>query len=582
MKQEKETPLNPFEYDAATNLPKGLLLDYYIEDFNYSRFLQSSRNVFLIGERGSGKTMTLLYNSWPVQLQKAKRDGEETLPLKYIGVYVPCNTPLTHKKEYQLLGDFLAAVISEHFLVLSFAYAIAETLKEIPLPVDEEEDRSIRSELEFIFGEELPSTSDPESAFASVTRFLQRELVRTQQTINKRSFDHEELNTFSFASVILPILNTAKRLPLLRKSHFSLMVDDAHVLNEHQMRSLNSYIAYRDHSVFSFKVAAAKIDQRKLTTSAGGSILEGHDYFRVDMEQVFQNEFSDFGRLASSIIQRRLARSAIGGSPEEFFPISEEMKRGLEESEARIREEGVKRYGGEGKSVSDYVYKYRRVHYFRSRSSKANRPPYSGFGTLVYLSTGVIRNLLEPCYWMYDRLLSLQSAKESDLQVIPPHVQAEVILDRSRRLWDRLREGLDYEIEGCSRDDAERAYRLLDSLAVLFRERLLKHASEPAANSFTISGRLGEQEWEDLRRVLDVLRKAQYLYARSGAAKDKGKRELYYVPNRMLWPERGLDPYGQHARVSIGANELWLAATEGKAIPMKKTDDDQQARLWNG
>ena len=84
------------------------------------------------------------------------------------------------------------------------------------------------------------------------------------------------------------------------------MIDDAHDLNEHQIRLVNSWIAYRDHSLFSIKVATVKVDRPPLITSTGGSILEGHDYTVVDMEKAAQNEQSDFGRLADRIVARRL------------------------------------------------------------------------------------------------------------------------------------------------------------------------------------------------------------------------------------------------------------------------------------
>ena len=86
----------------------------------------------MVGERGSGKTMALLFNSWRIQKLLAEKREEEP-SLATIGVYIPCNTPLIHKAEYQLLDNkFLESVLSEHFLVLSIAQALTETLAEIP------------------------------------------------------------------------------------------------------------------------------------------------------------------------------------------------------------------------------------------------------------------------------------------------------------------------------------------------------------------------------------------------------------------------------------------------------------------
>ena len=149
---------NPFEYEAANNLTDEMIVDYYIDDFNYSRFIQSKRNIFLVGERGSGKTMALLYNSWRLQKLLAEKK-KESPSLSKIGVYIPCNTPLTHKTEYQLLENFLASVLSEHFLVLSIAYGLADTLSEIPDVLEGADEQWLRDEVSFVLGADLPQES---------------------------------------------------------------------------------------------------------------------------------------------------------------------------------------------------------------------------------------------------------------------------------------------------------------------------------------------------------------------------------------------------------------------------------------
>ena len=572
---------NPFEYAGANDLPEDMILDYYIEDFNYSRFIQSKRNLLLVGERGCGKSMTLRYNSWPLQRLKAEREKRDP-SLSMIGVYIPCNTPLIHKRESQLLDDFLASVLSEHHLVLSLVYHIAQTLASIPDVMKGADQEQLRSRIEFIFGTELRHNVQ---FFQAIMDFVDKENLRTQRTVNDRkspSVEYED--TFSFSSTVMPILGCTRAIPKLQGSHLMLLIDDAHDLNTHQIRALNSWIAYRDHSLFSFKTAIASLSEGSLLTASGGAILEGHDYTRLDMVRPFHNEASDFGNLAEQIMKRRLKKFDIPRSPEEFFPNSPQQQKDLEAAEKVVRGEAEKRYGSDSRRIADYVYKYKRAYYFRNRPSQANRPEYSGFDTLTFLSTGVIRNLLSPCYWMYDKMISRQSGMNTDppsISEIPPSIQSEVIIERSRELWDRLREGLDKSIEGCSREDARRCYQLLDNLAIHFRERLLHHKSEPRANSFTISGQTPAL-MNDLSPLFNILKEAQLLYIRSGTAKDEGKRELYYVPNRMLWPERGLDPHGQHARVSLSAVGLWNAAAKNEPIRSQHSQEDQsQPRLFN-
>jgi hypothetical protein len=564
---------NPFEYLGANDLPEDMILDYYIEDFNYSRLIQTRRNILLVGDRGSGKSMTLLYNSWPLQRRKAERE-QVPATVDLIGIYVPCNTPLTHKREYQLLPDLAASAISEHYLVLSLVYHVAKTLSAIPDVTAGADEDALRAKIEYIFDAELPKAV---SFFDAIMLFVERENIKTQKTINdRRSPDVWYDATFTFSSMVVPVLNCIRQLPALSGSHFMFLIDDAHDLNTSQIRFLNSWMAFRDHSVFSFKVAIASVLKSSLKTASGGSILEGHDFTRLDMIQPYHNETSNFGRLAHRLIEKRLTRFGINVSPEEFFPSSPQLIADLQDAEEAVRREAEAKYGNDSRKVSDYVYKYKRAYYFRSRSPRANRPEYSGFDTLVFISTGVIRNLLYPCYWMYDKVVSLAGESfqgVSSVARIPAAVQTELVMERSRQLWDTVRNELDQTIEGCSREDAVKCYRLLDNLAILFRERLLHHKSEPRAVSFTVSGQ-SETVMPELLRLFEILREAQLLYVRSGSAKDKGKIETYYVPNRMLWPERGLDPHGQHARVSLSAKDLMAAALNNQPLQYRQDEED--------
>lgn len=568
---------NPFEYEAANNLTDEMIVDYYIDDFNYSRFIQSKRNIFLVGDRGSGKTMALLFNQWRIQNRLALRDGDCS-PMSMIGVYVPCNTPLTHKVEYQLLAnEFLGSVISEHFLVLSMVHYLSATLADIRGLLDGANENDLRNQIGFLFEHSFPESTDP---FDMLMQYVGRELRRTQRAMNTgRDTVYED--AFSFASTFVPLVGLCVRhIPRLTNSHFLLLLDDAHSLNQHQRRLLNSWIAYRDHSRFSFKVAVAKVGPQEKLTASGGSILEGHDYTSIELAAPLHNSGSSYYKLAKMIVERRLQNVSISQSAEEFFPVSQSMMKDLETSERAVREEATSRYGNGDdtrRAVRDHVYKYKRVHYFRSRSAKANLPPYSGFDTLVYLSTGVIRNLLEACYWMFERVASESGPSGSEAVRVSPAIQTDIILDRSRKKWDWLSTRMSSDIEGCSTEDGERALSLLDALATHFRERLLRHQSEPSALSFTISGR-SQLQPDELEHLLGILREAQLLYARSGVAKDDGKIETYYVPNKILWPVRGLDPRGQHARVSIPATVLWRAAMSGK---IEYTTDEGQGELWD-
>jgi hypothetical protein len=557
---------NPFYYEGATDLAEVDLLDYYCEDFSYSRFVLSRRNVFLAGERGTGKTMVLRYYSLPVQQLKAAREKKRP-DMDVVGIYVPCMTPLISKREQGFMAQFPASVVLEHLFVLDMIRALADSLLHGPDLLK----GASRGPLEDAASAVFPRKEGWSGHYLeSIRDMATNESIRAQKVLNSTDAWTAYEDALSFSTGVLPLLYALRGVPALAQTHFTFLIDDAHSLQPSQRATLNSWVSFRDHSLFSFKIAIARSDWGSFETASGGAILEGHDYITVEMEQPYQNKFSEFGKLAREIVERRLERLGLGHlDPEHFFPVNDAMRADLDECRSRAADEArLVRGLTTKKQVNDYVYKHARAMYFRERSSKANRPPYSGFETLVHLSTGVIRYLLEPCYRMYEAATAEQARKGGTPPVvsfISPSIQTDVIMELSRRWWNRLRDGLDNTIAGCSGDDARQLYRLFDQLAVLFWKRMKMEISEPRATTFSISED-DPADCEKLKTLLAIARKAQFLYAYSSVAKSQGRREYYYVPNRLLWPDRGLDPIGQNARVSLRASELVAAAQHARAL----------------
>lgn len=550
---------NPFDFDGAKNLPDRLLIDWFIDDHNYSRFLKSSRNVLLLGHRGCGKSMTLLYYSLALELKKLDTPLQQK-DLSHFGIYISCSTPLARRVDHDFFeDDKFSKAISEHYFVLSIAVAIAEHCEHIVEVLDEDSLCDLKEDLFYVFDEELPADH---TIFKCIKRTLNKELRSTQEQF--LSFENRSDFTFArtFYTLIVPFLGALRNTSVLKESHFSLMIDDAQDLNEEQRLLLNSWLSYRDHSVFSFKVALATVVDFDRKTSTGGSIIEGHDYITINLEQPFQNENSQFGMLARNIIEKRLRNIGLEVSPDEFFEESPEFKKEIES----CRQEVIESYTADHptadkKQINDYAYKQARALYFRRRSPKANRPVYSGLDTLIHLSSGVVRNLLLPCYWMYDDAVS--KAGGEVVTKIAPGIQLDVIMRESEKLWSRVRDGLDRELDDCTKEQAKQIFNLVSALGDYFRDRLFNHLSEPRIITFTISDRTPDSD-EQLMPILALMRKAQIMYRRSGTAKDAGRQEDYYTLNRLFWPARGLDPHGQHGRASIRATALITSMNTGK------------------
>lgn len=206
---------NPFEYDAAPNLNPELLVDWFIEDHNFSRFIQSSRNVLINGERGSGKSMALIYNSIRYQKIRERRKGER-FPSDHAGIYVPCNTALTHKQEYRLLPEIEQAILSEHYLAYSIGSAIAKELQYIAEDFTDEDNQLLVDEFAYLTG--VPA-SDGQKPFKLLQHAVREKLLKDQESISRGITVNLSFTTGSFYSLILPILEAMKSTDLLRNTH---------------------------------------------------------------------------------------------------------------------------------------------------------------------------------------------------------------------------------------------------------------------------------------------------------------------------------------------------------------------------
>ncbi len=575
---------NPFEFEAAIRFTPDEMVDYFIDDHNFARFIDSQRNVFLLGDRGTGKTMMLRYYSLPIQACKHRRDTpnkDMSEMLKTIGIYVPCRNTALGKPEPEMLEPLLGQLMSEHIMVVAVVHALADALASCPELVTDEEAVQVKEQVRGLLQWSLP---EGVSVFVALRLAALRESVEAQRTMNQRIPDSYYDNAVTFASAVLPLVDVVTTcVKKLSESHFSIMFDDADALSDMQNATLNTWIASRDNSKISFKVATSLVDQKSLRTAHGGELLERHDFIRVDMEQDFQNSDAAYYELAKDIVEKRLSKCGIKRTAEEFFPISTRMAADLEKAEAEARRDAEARYpNGTAKQIGDFVYKFGRAYYFRNRSSKANRPPYSGFNLIVHVSTGVIRYLLEPCYAMYDVALSKLDGKVVEVQGIEPSIQAERLEELSKRRWGWVKQGFNNSIRGCTRDDAKSLSQLLENLAVFFTHRLHHHRSEPRAIAFSISGSALFDRMTDLERLLEIARRAQILFRRMSSGKDGGNREYYYTFDRLLWIVRGLDPVGQNACISIEARYLWEAAFKNSPLPKTPKEKSERGQLSSG
>ncbi len=563
---------NPFVFDRPNNISVDDFLKFYIKDNTYTRFLESTRNIVLIGVRGSGKTSTLMYYSYPIQLLNEEVQDKQAI----VGIHIPCKNPLFGKREYLLYKkDLKKYIVVEHFLVINIISCLCDTfsstIKSLELTAEVEEE--LKDNISFILDADLSHGKD---IFDKIKMYISKESILSQRKLNNDDFESFIDYSFSFNNTIIPILEQLKRIPKLNAAHFSLFFDDIQDLGQIHKEVINSWVSYRDNKLFSFKIATADIKPFYIT-STGGVILEGHDFIKIDLTRRLYSKDSEFSNFAKDVIKKRLKIAGIESEIDYFLPVDKVFKDNLKLGREKALELAKEKFPNPtGSQIIDYVTKYGRAYAFR-RTPKANLPNYSGFDTIVDISTGVIRNLLTPIFYMYEKEVSNKGEKL--IKTIPSGTQTEIIIRSSDDFWSKLR-NIDSEIEDCSIEMAKAINNFFDQLMIYLKKRLLdEKISEPRAVNFIISQNSDPVATEKIKEIIDICLRSTLLYKRTVNHKSNGTKLNLYVPNRMLLPTQGLDPNGQHSHFSISAKVFLEAAYNNKNISLFNDDIDINDQL---
>lgn len=548
------TTLNPFIYAGANELDDESILNFYISSNEYEKIL-SKKNIFIIGQRGSGKSMILKYNTLSLQLMQSQNRIPDV-----IGVYIPCNRPYFGKLEHMLLdGAYEQSIISEHFLVLSLAKQLINTMKKHANILFTKDDlNNIADELNFLFDLEC----NAETCLNKMRQFLSKEF-QTMQQVLLTTPEKLKISALSFGTLVFPIIEMLNNCQKLAGKHITFLIDDAQQLNPLQMKTLNTWISYRDNSLLSFKVAVTSKEEYYFYTETENSIMENHDFLEILLEENMFGSRANFNQFAKEVVQKRLELMKFEiTDPNKYFASDKSIGKELTDIKTRY----IKGDYPEGKKFSQEAKrknasKIHRAIYFREilSTAKANKPKkiYTGFDSITGISTGVVRNLLIMCSEMYTRDLEhFQRKSKSMPQQIRSTTQYEAILDLSKKKWMDLRT-IDRRVTNCSKEDAEKLYKFFENFGNMLLEKILNpSSSEKRILSFYIaeSQDLGERTYE-IERLFSIAKQDGYIYTRLGPDKSGGKA-LWYTPNRLLWPYLGLDPLGENGRFSLGVSTI--------------------------
>lgn len=551
---------NPFQIITPEDLTAEETVSLFVDVFSDFQKIIDPGHVFLIGPRGTGKSMMFRYLQADCQCLVKKSPLEK---LQFLGLYIPLkNMNFTMAELQRLEHKHASDILNEHILVTHFCVKIFKDLAKLDLyPKNKENVKTVKTFYNDVFIPILRNaTSDdikyPLKDDCSIADIFMT-ISKISEDLYNKAFDFAKRLAFrtdlipydgplcDYINFLLPILSGLTNLPGFPNGSIYLLIDDAHWLSETQTRVLNTWVATRTSRKVSLKIST-QYNYKTYYTTTGATIDTPHDYSEIDIATIYTGNIkSKYRNRLSNIVKKRLEISGITDiTAEQFFP--EDIKQ--EEEINRIAEEyKIKHDKGKGKGYyrSDDALRYARPDFIKNLAGQSKSSPtysYAGFNQLVHLSSGIIRHFIHPAHLMYAEYKS-QSPKGS-IKFIPQSIQNEIVREEANNFLFSDMEKLEKEghKEGPNKEDIKKLSNLINGLGSLFRQILLSERSERRIFSIAFS----DTPSPSVEHILELGVQLGYLHKSTIGNKDSksGGRTRLFILNRRLAPIWTLDPTG--------------------------------------
>ena len=346
------------------------------------------------------------------------------------------------------MSDNAAAIMTEHMLNMLIADRVVYCLSS-QFPNDYFEPEDLKSFVRSVLSLLGPSPAVPpfdelradQTARLKPLEYLQNTISRENTQISRYLREnalraeqaHYQGTTTGYHDFLLPFLKSVQQITGLHARPIFILLDDADRLTQAQQRIVNGWLANRDHSTLCLKISSQPGGWSTYLTPADGLIEQPHDYSEIDADEVYTRSKSAYGQKVRLISNRRLELSCVPTkSIDQFLPADPGEETLLESIKTTTAEEWE--FEGKPGRKADYIYRYATARLFQRLGEMKQRKSYAGFQNVVDLSSGVVRDFLEPCYVMFDQLISAGHSAVS-IHSIPPQTQTDILFKYSEEFF---------------------------------------------------------------------------------------------------------------------------------------------------
>jgi hypothetical protein len=293
--------------------------------------ITGSRPVFLIGGRGSGKTMVLKFLSLEMQLKDfIKNILNQTKPIdelsaeemkaflddiEFIGIFLHFRTT-----EYDSIKGEVAPLFKP-YLSLKVAEQIFKFLMIF------KSSGLISNELEIKIAEYfIDQIKEPmsrvENSFDDALKLIRKDILPQFETIFEKSsyYSIDEIKrdfgipTLIFKNIIFGLSDFIfDELDFLRGKNIFILLDELEYLNDYQKRCIGQLIKDSDETSVVFKVGSRYMPKILPVGESSEVLQEPHDFRKIDITDALNAAHSgrkkDYNRLIRKILNKRLSKS---------------------------------------------------------------------------------------------------------------------------------------------------------------------------------------------------------------------------------------------------------------------------------
>ena len=543
---------NPFQITTPEDLSAEEMASLFVDVFNDFKKVLDPGHTFLIGPRGTGKSMMLRYMQPDCQCL-SRRCAIKDLP--FLAFYIPLkNTNFTMPELLRLENKHASDFLNENLLCLHCAISVFETLSN-EMFISQIESEEIYKYYRNIFCEilnddsQITEISSTDIIITHILVSLKKEYKYAMEYAKKLAFTSKiipyEGQLFDYISFLLPLLEALSKLNCFPNGTIYLLLDDAQMLSLSQTQILNSWVSTRTSRRVSLKIST-QYNYKTYYTTHASTIDSPHDYSEVDMSTIYTTSYKDkYKDRIIDIIKKRFDYCGINITPEAFFPCDPKQEKVIKDIENQYR---ISYDKGEGRGYnrSDDAIRYARPDYIKSLAGKSKSSitySYSGLDQLIHLSSGVIRYFLESAHSMYAKQKVKNGTREV-VSCITPSIQNEISRISANEFFfndlDKLNKS--NSPEEINVDELTNLRNLIDALGGVFRCILLSDRSERRVFSIAISDKISDR----VKKTLELGIQLGYFHRSSIGKKNAitGGRTNLYVLNRRLAPIWNLDPTG--------------------------------------